>query len=113
MISEGFYDKKNWLIDAKTFVEGLEIFCTWFVERKLETPLNNKWEFDIAKLIIPRVFIDDELLVVMSKKYAPITRIVKNHVGDNLFRVSPELIGEVVKLNLNHGVHEKIDMEDL
>lgn len=49
----------------------------------------------------------------MAKKYDPITRLVKNHVGDNLFRVSPELIREVFKLNPNHVVHEKIDMEDL
>lgn len=49
----------------------------------------------------------------MSKKYVPITRIVKNNVGDNIFRVSLELIREVFKLNPNHVVHEKIDMEDL
>ena len=49
----------------------------------------------------------------MSKKYDPITRIVKNHFGDNLFRVLPELIREVFKLNPNHEVQEKVDMEDL
>ena len=49
----------------------------------------------------------------MVKKYDPITRVVKNHVGENLSRVSPELIKEVFKLNPNHVVHEKIDIEDL
>lgn len=74
--------------------------------------MRNIWEFDIEKLIFPGVFFDSDLLVDMAKKYDPITKIVKNHVGDNLFRVSPELIREVFKLNPNHYVHETIDMED-
>ena len=49
----------------------------------------------------------------MSKKYDSIMSIVKYHAGDNIFRVSLELIREVFKLNPNHAVHEKIDMEDL
>lgn len=49
----------------------------------------------------------------MEKKYDPITITMKNHAGDNLFRVSLELIRSAFKLNPNHVVHEKIDMEDL
>ena len=45
----------------------------------------------------------------MAKKYDPITKAVKDHVGDILFRVLPELIKEVFKLNPNHAIHEKID----
>lgn len=92
---------------------GLELFKKWFAKRKLDTPVRNVWEFDIGKLIIPTIFFDDDLLTNMAKKYDPINRVVKNHVGDNLFRVSPKMIREVFKLNPNHVVHEKIDMEDL
>ena len=38
---------------------------------------------------------------------------MKNYAGDNLFRVSPELIHEVFNLNPNHVVQEIIDMDDL
>ena len=75
--------------------------------------MSNVWEFDIGKLVVPGVFFDSDLLTNMAKKYDPITRIVKNHVGDNLFRVSPTLIREVFKLNPNHVIYEKIDMEEL
>lgn len=99
--------------DAQTSIGDLELFQKWFLERKLNTPLRNVWEFDIKKLVVPGVFFDDDLLTIMLKKYDPITKIVKNHFGDNIFRVSLELIREVFKLNPIHAVHEKIDMEDL
>lgn len=113
LVSEGFYEKENWLRDVEVSMGGLEHFNKWFAKRKLDTPINNVWEFDISILIVPGVFFDDDLLVDMAKKYDPITRVVKNHIGYNLCRVSPELIREVFKLNPNHAIHEKIDMEDL
>ena len=64
-------------------------------------------------MIIPRVFFDDNFLAIVSKKYDPVARIVKNHVGDNILRVSLELIREVFKLNTNHTVHENIGKKDL
>ena len=64
-------------------------------------------------MIIPGVFFESDLLSNMNNKYDPITRIVKNHAGGNLFRVSPPLIREVFKINPNHAIHEKIDMEEL
>ena len=73
--------------------------------------MRNVWDFDIGKLVVPGVFFDSDLLTNITKKYDPITRIVKNHAGDNLFRVSPTLIREVFKLNPNHAIHERIDME--
>ena len=65
------------------------------------------------KVSSPRVFFDSDLLVDLAKKYDQITRIMKNYVGDNLFRVSPKLIHEVFNLNPNHVVHKIIDMDDL
>ena len=50
---------------------------------------------------------------IIAKRYEPISRIVKNHVGDNLFKVSLEVIMEFFSLNPNHVVHEKIALEDL
>lgn len=67
LVSEGFYDKVNWLRDAEVSVGGLELFQKWFAERKLDTPINNVWEFDIGKLIVLGVFFDDDLLAVMAK----------------------------------------------
>ena len=49
---------------------------------------------------------------MIAKRYDPMSRMVKNHSGDNIFRVSPNMIGEVFRLNPNHLVHEKIGMED-
>ena len=92
---------------------GLELFKKLFVEWNLDTPLSNVWEFEIGKSVVPRVFFDSDLLVDLAKKYDQITRFVKNYAGDNLFRVSPELIHEVFNLNPSHVVHEIIDMDYL
>ena len=67
--------------DVETCIGVLELFQKWLVERKLDTPLNNVWEFDIGRLIIIGVFFDDDLLVMMAKKYDSISRIVKNNAG--------------------------------
>ena len=54
-------------------IVGLGLFQKYFVERRIDTPLNNVWEFDIGKLIILGDFFDDDLLAIMAKKYDPIT----------------------------------------
>ena len=41
LVSKGFYDKENWLRDAQVTIGGLDLFQKWFVERRLDTPLNN------------------------------------------------------------------------
>ena len=78
---------------------------------KFGHPIRNVEEFDIGKLVVPGVFFDSDPLTNMAKKYDPITKAVKNHVGDILFRVFPELIKEVFKLNPNQAIYEKIEME--
>ena len=112
-IDEGFYDKGNWLRDANTSMSGLELFRKWFLQRNHDTPLNNVWEFDIGKLVIPDVLIDDNFLTMFEKRYDPMLQVVKNHAGDNLFGVTNEVIIEVFILNPNLALHEKIDFDDL
>ena len=63
--------------------------------------------------MIPGVFIDDDLLNLIAKIYDPISRLVKNHTGENLFKVTPKLIREVFLLNPNHALHELINFEGL
>lgn len=99
--------------DAETSTSGLELFRKWFSERKHDAPLSNVWQFDIGKLIVPRVFFDDDLLTMIAKRYDPVLRVVKNHAGENLFSVTLEVIREVFMLDPNHTLHEKIDLDDL
>ncbi len=87
LVSDGFYDKANQLRDAKTSTRGLQLFEKWFSKRKHDSPLSNVWEFDIGKLVVPSVFFDDDFLVMIAKRYDPMSRMVKSHIGDNLFRV--------------------------
>ena len=68
-IVEGFYDKANWVRDARVSMGGLELFRKWFSEKKLDNPLSNVWEFDIGKLIVPTAFFECDLLVDLAKKY--------------------------------------------
>ena len=41
LVSEGFYDKENWLRDTKVSIGRLGFFSKWFVERRLDTLVNN------------------------------------------------------------------------
>lgn len=75
--------------------------------------MRNVWGFDIGKIVVPIIFLDSDLLANLGKKYDHITRVVKNYVGDNLFRFCYQFISEVFNLNPNHDVHDLIDMEDL
>lgn len=75
--------------------------------------MSNVLEFNIGKLTVPIVFFDSDLLNDLAKKYDPITGWVKNHAGVNIFKVFPKLIRDVLNLNHNHAMHEKIDMGDL
>lgn len=113
LVTEGFYNKENWLRDTERSTSGLELFRKWFTKRKNDTPLSNVWHFDIGKLVIPIIFFDDDLLIMIAKRYDPMLRVVKNYVGENLFRVTPEVIREVFMLNPNHTLHDKIEMDDL
>ena len=40
-IVEGFYDRANWVRDTQVSMGGLELFKKWFLERKLDIPMNN------------------------------------------------------------------------
>lgn len=113
IISEGFYDKGNWVRDAETSIGGLELFRKWVLQRKHDTPLTNVWEFGIGKLVVPSVFMDENLLKMLAKRYDLMLRVVKNHARDSLFRVTTKVIREVFMLNPNHALHEKIDLDDL
>ena len=113
LIAEGFYDKENWVRDARMSVGGLELFRKWFSERNIDILMSNVWEFDIGKLTIPTVFFDNELLKDLTHRYDPITKWVKSNSGENIFEVCPALIKQVFNLNPNLSMQEEIDIEDL
>lgn len=60
---------------------GLQLFKRWFSKRKLLAPNGNIWNFDLGKLVVPRVFMDSDLLTTVSQNYDPIARIVKGIFG--------------------------------
>ena len=61
---------------------------------------------------MPSIFMDD-LLAILAKGYDLVLEVVKNHVGDNLFRVTAKVIIEVFMLNHKLALHEKINLDDL
>ena len=110
MLGEGLYNRANLLRDVDTSVGGMDLFKRWFSQRNQGTPMSNIWDFDVGKLVVPFVFWDVDLLVALTKRYDPITRIVSNFTGDRLFAVSPSLFKEVFGLNKNNTLLEKIDL---
>ena len=72
-------------------------------------PHENIWKFDLGKLVVPRVFMDLELLTTIAQNYNPIERIVKRVHGECLIRINVEEIKEVFGLEAITDYHEFID----
>ena len=75
--------------------------------------MSNIWDFDVGKLVVPSFFWDLDLLVTLTKRYDPLTRIVNNFVGDHLFADCSSLIREVFGLSKNNALLERIDLSQL
>ena len=83
-----FYDRSDFLKDIETSISGMVLFRRWFSQRKQGTPHSNVWEFDVGKLVVPRVFVESDLLMDMAKRYDLVTRVLRKYVGERLFVVS-------------------------
>ena len=80
-VKMGFYDRRNMLNDAETYVGGMKLFRKWFLKRNQGTPHSNVCEFNVGKLVVPRVFVDVDLLMDMAKRYDLVMRVVNNYAG--------------------------------
>lgn len=47
---------------------GLGLFRVGFGQRKSPALINSIWELDVGKLVVPRVFMDVDLLTQIAKK---------------------------------------------
>ena len=91
-IADGLYDKGNWIRDSISSKTRLQLFRKWFSERKLLTLHGNIWNFDLGKLVVPRVFMVLDLLTTIAKKYDPIARIIRRVNGEPLVRINAKEI---------------------
>ena len=113
MLGEGLYHRGNLLKDVDTSVGGMDLFKRWFSQRNQGTPMSNIWDFDVGKLVVPFVFWDMDLLVILAKRCDPLTRVVSNFAGDRLFVVSLSVIRDVFGLSKNNALLERIDLSQL
>lgn len=109
-VDEGFYDGGNLLRDAKVSVSGLEFFKRWFSQQNHGTPFSNVWDFEVEKIILPGVFMDEDLFVTLAKGYDLVLRVVKNVSSTVLFEVNVATIREVFKLTTSSSLLEEIDL---
>ena len=91
----------------------MDLFKRWFSKRNQGTPLSNIWDFDVGKLVVPSIFWDVDLLVILAKRYDPLTKVVSNFFGDHLFVVSPPVIRKFFGLSTNNALLERIDLSQL
>ncbi len=80
-VDEGLYDNGNLLRDAKISFGGIVLFRKWFSQRNQGIPLSNVWDFDVGRLILPSVFMDEDLLIALAKRYDPVLWVVRNVSG--------------------------------
>lgn len=56
---------------------------------------------------------DVDLLTMLSKRYDPVLRMLRNHSADGLFKITIEVIREVFMLSPYTTLHEEISFEKL
>ena len=74
---------------------SLVLFKKWFLERNLFAPHANVWNFDLGKLVVPRVFMDYDLIEAIAKTYDQVIRVIRRTNGMPLISISREEIREV------------------
>ena len=79
---------------------------------KQGTPHKNVWDFDVGRLVVLGVFLDVDLLMSMTNRHDPLTRVVNNYVGEWLFVGTSQVIREVFLLNTNVSLLQKIDLSN-
>ena len=103
------FNKGNWTRDAITSKTWLQLFKKYFSERKLFSSHGNILNFDLGKLVIPRVFMDSDLLIAISQNYDPVARIVRIIDGECLMKITIEEIHEFFGKEPTTYYHEVID----
>lgn len=63
---------------------GYELFMYFDCNRVEVVPICNPWKHDLAKLIVPEVFVDVALMKELIKAYNPITRGFHRYDGSSL-----------------------------
>ena len=70
--------------------------------------MSNPWTLDLAKLIVPNVFIDVEFIRVLAQSYHPATRSMRFPDGSPLVVLTKAAIIEC--FDLNKQALSKIDL---
>lgn len=75
--------------------------------------MNSIWELDVGKLIVPRVFMDMDLLTQTANNYDPNTQTIKNVNGGSLIEINDDEFRNVFRLSEVSNYLESINFETL
>lgn len=78
---------------------GWNLYWYFYRNRNDKVPTSNPWTLDLAKQIVPNIFIDIELIKALSHSYHSPTKIFRLPNGGCLVDVSREAIIKCVNLN--------------
>lgn len=65
-------------------MNGYELFMYFFYNRVERVPICNPWMRNLAKLIMPNVFVDVDLMKELIRSYNPITKCFHRYDGSIL-----------------------------
>lgn len=82
-----------------TPIASRDFFWYFYKNRDGKVPVSNPWTLDLAKLIIPNVFVDVELIQVLVENYHPVIRIVRMLIGNPLLVITRLTIVDYFMLN--------------
>ena len=79
-------------------IQGLEIFRKWYEQSNMGSPLWNVWQYNLGKLVVPIIFFDVDLFLVLAKRDDPITKEITDLEGETLIKISVDEIRFVFDL---------------
>lgn len=112
-VSDGLYEKGNWLRDAQIGMIGLGLFWIAFGQRHSLAPNNSLWELDVGKLIVLEVFMDVDLLTQIAANYDPMAKVIRNVNGGVLIEINYDEFRKVFRLSEVSNYLEPINFETL
>lgn len=91
-------DKHKSLGDVWTPHRSYDLFIYHYKKKYRHRPILNPWNMNLAKLVMPNVFVNVELIKKLARNYNPKMRAIYSHDGSQLIIITHDYICMVFQL---------------
>jgi hypothetical protein len=74
---------------------GISLFHYFWNNRVKPAPICNPWDLNMAKLIVPDIYVDIGLIRELAKNYCPVARVIRKKNKETLVSIDRRSVAEV------------------